>query len=169
MIAFTRRYQRKYLPKYSRSWRQILEIHRLWILLLRKFLSAYLVCTTEARRTTRRRNKFVDIVGWAVLHINADCVFATWRTVTKADHPFNFTIFHCRMSTIQPAWPVGTTPVCWHACCWHFCSCSSHKTIPSWRELVVTQRWIDRCYVTYLSSSITEVFIMIARIGYKVK
>ena len=165
MIAFTRRYQRKYLPKYSRSWRQILEIHRLWILLLRKFLSAYLVCDTEARRTTRRRNKFVDIVGWAVLHINADCVFATWRTVTKADHPFNFTIFHCRMSTIQPAWPVGTTPVCWHACCWHFCSCSSHKTIPSWRELGVTQLWTDRCCVTYLSIGITQVFIMIARIS----
>ena len=67
-------------------------------------------------------------------------VSATSRAITKADLPENFTIFHSRMSTTQPTWPVCTTSECWHTCCGHFCSCSSHKTIPSLRELVVTQR-----------------------------
>ena len=123
------------------------------------------VCTTIAWVTTRWVFKFVDKVGSTVFYKKHSCVSATSRAITKADLPENFTIFHCRMNTIQPTWPVCTTSECWHTCCGHFCSCSSHKTIPSLRELVVTQRWTDRCIVTYLSIGFTQVFIIIARIG----
>ena len=114
-------------------------------------------------------NRQVDKVGiWRRIHNlnwNCDCIFATGRTITKVDLPFNFTIFHCRMSINQPPWPIGTTSVCWHTSCWHFCTSSPHKTIPSLRM----QLWTVRCYVTYLSISIAQVFIMIAVIGCKVK
>ena len=128
-------------------------------------IASYSVCTTVAWVTISELLLFVDEVGSTVFYRNTCCVFATSRVITKADHPGNFTIFHCRMSTFQPAWPVCTTSVCWHTCCWHFCSCSSHKTIPSLRELVVTQLWTERCTVTYLSIGFTQVFIIIARIG----
>ena len=68
-------------------------------------------------------------------------LFATVAKITKADRPVNFTIFHCRISTNQPAWPVCTTSENWHTHCRHFCSCSAHKTMPSRRELDVTQHW----------------------------
>ena len=133
------------------------------------FRAKYSVCTTVAWFTTRWVKKFVDKVGSAVFYNNIIWVFATSRAITKADRPLNFAIFHCRMSTNQPAWPVCTTSECWHTCCWHFCSCGSHKSIPSLRELVVTQLWTDRCTVTYLSIGFTQVFIIIARIGCRVK
>ena len=50
-----------------------------------------------------------------------------------------------------------------------FFSRSSHKTISSLREFVVTQFWTGRCKVIYLSIGFTQVFIMIARISCKVK
>ena len=131
--------------------------------------ASHSVCTTVAWVTTRWLYKFVDKVGSTVFYKNTCCVFATSRAITKADRPSNFTIFHCRMSTIQPAWPVCTTFECWHTRCWHFFFCSSHKRIPSLRELVVTQLWTERCIVTYLSIGFTKVFIIIARIGCKVK
>ena len=130
----------------------------------RSIFASHSVCTTVAWGT-RWLYKFVDKVGSTVFYKNIFFVSATSRAITKADLPENFTIFHCRMSTIQPTWPVCATSVCWHTCCGHFCSCSSHKTIPSLRELVVTQRWTDRCIVTYLSIGFTQVFIIIARIG----
>ena len=134
--------------------------------------TSYSVCTTVAWFTFNCGIKFVDEVGSTVFHKNPRWVSANrgprW-TITKADRPLNFTIFHCRMSTIQPAWPVCTTSVCWHMRCWQFCSCSSHKTIPSLREFVVTQLWTGRCNVIYLSIGLTQVFIMIARISCKVK
>ena len=68
-------------------------------------------------------------------------VFATVVTINKADCPVNFTISHCRICTNQSAWRVCITSECWHTRCWHFCSCSFHKTIPSLRELDVTQHW----------------------------
>ena len=130
----------------------------------RSIFASHSVCTTVAWGTTLWIEKFVDIVGSTVFYKNFFFVSATSRAITKADLPENFTIFHCRMSTTQPTWPVCTTSECWHTCCGHFCSCSSHKTIPSHRELV-TQRWTDRCIVTYLSIGFTQVFIIIARIG----
>ena len=137
-----------------------------------RIFTSYSVCTTVAWGTSKWWNKFVDEVGFTVFHQNPHWVFANrgykW-TITKADRPLNFTIFHCRMNTIQPAWPVCTTSVCWHMRCWQFCSCSSNKTIPSLRELVVTQHWTERCNVIYLSIGFTQVFIMIARISCKVK
>ena len=132
-------------------------------------LSSYLVCTTVAWVTNNNWAKFVDEVGSTDFYRNICWEFATSRSITKADRPKNFTILHCRMSTIQPAWPGCTTSEYWHTRCWHFCPCSSHKTIPSHRELVVTQPWTLRCFVIHLSISITQVFILIARIDYKVK
>ena len=140
----------------------------LWVLLFLKVFASHSVCTTVAQ-VTRGWLKFVDEVGFTVFNINNVWVFATSRAITKADRPFNFTIFHRRMSCHQPAWPFCTTSVCWHTRCWHFCSRSSRKTIPSLRELVVTHPWTVRRHVIYLSFGITQVFIMIAWIGYKLK
>ena len=68
----------------------------------------------------------------------------------------------------QPTiWPVCTTSECWHTRCWHFCSCSSYKTIPSLWEFLITSMFV--VFVTTLSRGITEVFVVITRIGYKVK
>ena len=140
------------------------------LLLLLLFFSAwYLVCTTVAHGTLRWLAKFVNKVGSTVLYINSCGVFATRVVcffVTKADPPVNFTIFQSRMSTIQPARIGCSTFKCWYTCCWHFCSCSSHKTIPSLGELVVTQLWaISRCRVTALSIGLAQFFIIITRIG----
>ena len=132
----------------------------------RSIFASHSVCTTVAWETTRWVFKFVDEVGSTVFYNNSYWVFATSRAITKADLPKNVTIFHCRMSTIQPAWPVCTTSVCWHTRCWHSCSCSSHKTIPSPGEWVVTQRWFKyRCIVTALSIGITQVLIIITWVG----
>ena len=141
----------------------------LWVLLFLKIFASHSVCSTVPRVTNSWLLKFVDEVGSAVFNRNFFYLFATTKAITKADRPLNFTIFHCRMRTIQPTWPVCTTSECWHTRCWHFCSCSSHKTIPSLRKLLVTQQWILTCWVTHLSISITQIFVMIAMIGYKVK
>ena len=141
----------------------------LWVLLFLKIFALHSVCTTVTRNTFWRLEKFVNIVWSTVFHKNIPWVPATSRAITKADFFENFTIFHCRMSTIQPPWPVCTTTVCWHTRCWHFCSWSSHKTIPSLMEVIVTQLWFGSCFVTFLSIGITQVFVMITRIGYKVK
>ena len=141
----------------------------LWVLLFLKIFASHSVYTTVPRVTSSWLLKFVDEVGSTVFNRNFFYVLATSRAITKADRPLNFTIFHCRVRTIQPAWPVCTTSVCWHTRCWHFCSRSSSKTIPSLRKLLVTQLWTVRCWVIHLSISITQIFIMIAMIGYKVK
>ena len=128
------------------------------------------VCTTVAWDTNLGRVQFVDEVGSTVFYKNICWVFATSRAITKTDLPANFTIFHFRLSTIQPAWPVCTTSICWHTSYWHFCSCSSHKTTPSHGKKFVTRRWsINRCSVTLLSFGITQVFIIITWIGYLIK
>ena len=114
--------------------------------------------------------KFVDEVGSAVLYKNIVWVSTTWGTITEADDPANFTIFHCRMSTIQPAWPVCTTAVWFHTRCWHFCSFSSHKTIPSLSETFITQIHSRVIFCgTDLSVGLSQVLVRIARISYKVK
>ena len=141
----------------------------LWVLLFPNIFALHSVCTTVTHTTLFRLEMLVDIVCSTVFHKNLIWVFATRNAITEADCSVNFTIFHCRMSTIQPAWKVCTTSECWHTRCWHFCSWSSHKTIPSLRELFVTPPWTRRCFVTYLPIGITQVIIMIARIGCKVK
>ena len=141
----------------------------LWVFLFLKIVALNSVCTTVTWITEWKLQKFVDLVWSTVFQKNRVWHFATSKSIAKADCPLNFTIFHCRMRTIQPTWPVCTTSECWHTRCWHFCSCSSYKTIPSLREWAVTQTWSGRCYVTHLSISITQIFIMIAMIGYKVK
>ena len=127
------------------------------------------VCTTVAHRATKWQNKFVNKVGSTVLYKNVFDSFAFIITsVTKADLFGSFTIFHCRMGIIQPARVDCTTSVRRHPCCWDFCSSSSHKTIPSLREWTVTLLWTVRCFVAFISIGFTQVFIMIARIRYKV-
>ena len=96
-----------------------------------KLLDSVLVRATVARITTRGLNKIVDVEWSTIFNWNYDWMFATRPTVTKANHPDNFTISHFRMSTIQPAWPRCTTSICWHTRCWHLSSSSSHETIPS--------------------------------------
>ena len=100
----------------------------------RSIFTSHSVYTTVARVTTKWRFKSVDKVRPTVFYKNSFCVFATCGKITKADLPVNFIVFHCRMSTIQPAWEICTTSECWHMHRWHFCSCSSHKTIPSLGE-----------------------------------
>ena len=61
MIALTRRYQRNIyqnIKDHDAKSSKYVDYES-----LHKFLSAYLVCATEARRTTRRLNNFVDVVG----------------------------------------------------------------------------------------------------------
>ena len=111
------------------------------------FFASHSVCTTIAE-VTFRWVEFVDEVGYTIFNENCECIFATAITITKADRPGNFIISLSRMSTIQPAWPVCTTVVCFHTHCWHSCSCSSHKTIPSLRKSTVTQLFTDWRFVT---------------------
>ena len=113
-------------------------------------LAPCLISSTVAHITILWWNKFVDIVGSTVFHKNTSFAFATCRTITKADFPWYFTIFHGRMSTHQPARVYCTTFECWHTRCWHFCSCSSRKTMPSLNEPFVTQR-SEGCRVTTFS------------------
>ena len=72
------------------------------------------------------------------------------------------------MSTIQPTRDGCTTSERFHLRCWHFCSCSSHKTIPSIDSLV-TRLVILESMVTAFSLKITQVFVFIARIDWKIK
>ena len=115
------------------------------------------VCSTLARITIGWMKKLVDEVGSTVSKRNLCWVFATGGTITKVDLSEKLIIFHCRMSTIQPAWPVCTTSECWHTRCWHFCYCGSHKTISTLKELVVTQNWFRFWrFVTVLHESATK-------------
>ena len=109
------------------------------------------VCTTVAWVTFMWGRKFVDEVRSTVFHRSLGSVLAAAYTITEAYRPGNFTIFHWRMSTIQPTWEVCTTSDCWHTRCWHFRSCSSHKTIPSLKEFFVAEIFTDGCFVTALS------------------
>ena len=130
------------------------------------------VRTTVAHVTDRWLTKFVNKVGSTVLYKNV-FGFSAFRDyisfVTKADFLGSFTIFYCRMTTIQPARESCPTSECWYMFCWHFCPCSSHKTVPFRSELGVTKHWaIDRCMVTALSIGIAQFFIIITRIGYRI-
>ena len=131
----------------------------------RSIFASHSVCTTVAWGTTRWAFKFVDEIGSTVFYKNICCVFATSSAITKADRPSNFTFFHCRMSSIQPARPLCTTSECWHTRCWHFCSCSSHKTIPSLNKVVVTHLLFLGCWVTALSTGIIQVLMIITWVG----
>ena len=151
----------------TRSLKYVYVRINLWVLLFLEFFASHSVCTTVAWGTFRSV-KFVDEVGSAIFYWNYFLMFATGRTITKADRLVNFTIFHCRMSTIQPTWTECATSVYWHTCYRHFCSCSSHKTIPSLWDFAVTQACF-RFFVNSVSIGITQVFIKIARILYKAK
>ena len=85
-----------------------------------KLLDSDLVCAAVAGKTTRGLKNFVHVKWLTIFNWNCAWIFATCSTIAKADRSGKFTIFYCRMGTIQPAWPVCTTSVCWHARCWQF-------------------------------------------------
>ena len=134
------------------------------------FFASHSVCATVAGGTSRWAKKFVDEVGSTIFYMNNFLVLAALVTIIKADRSENLTIFHCRMSTIQPTWPVCTTSECLHTRCWHFRSCSSHKTIPSLLEIFVTEIHNRVIFFgTYFPVGIIKILVMVARIGYKAK
>ena len=121
-------YRRNFLEDFAKSLKYVYLRIIWWVPLLLEFFASHSICTTAAW-VTSRWVKFVDEVGSTIFDWNSDCIFATVRTITKADLPFNFTIFYCSMSIIQPTWLVCTTSVCWHTHFWYFCSGSSHQMI----------------------------------------
>ena len=123
-------YRRNSMEDFAKSLKYVYLRIILWIPLFLEFFASHSICTTGTW-VSSRWVKFVDEVGSTIFDWNSDCIFATVRTITKADLPFNFIIFYCRMSIIQPTWPVCTTSVCWHTHFWYFCSGSSHQTILS--------------------------------------
>ena len=131
------------------------------------FFAPHSVRTTIARITIWWLKKNCK---WSRIHIffykNLFRILATSRAITKAHHPANFTIFHCRMSSRQPAWPVSATPECLHTLCWHSCSCSSYKTIPSLRSWLSHNASLGSVCV---SIGFTQVWVIMARISYKEK
>ena len=133
------------------------------------FFSPSSVCSTVAWITIKWVKKLVDKVGSAVYHQNSVGFLATGAFITKADRPGNLTIFHCRMSTIQPTWEVCTTSECRNTTCGHYSSCRFHKTIPPFTELVITSSLILRCVKAAFSIGITQVFIFVTCVSCKVE
>ena len=68
-----------------------------------QLFSPSLISPTVAPTTFWCFMEIVDIEGSTVFHQNISLACATCSTTTKADLSFYFTIFHCRMSTFQPA------------------------------------------------------------------
>ena len=146
---------------------QILHFHSFFSFFFFNFLAPCLISPTVAHRTFWWFNQMVDIVGSTVFHKNTIRAFATIRTITKADFPGNNTISQRWMleAFTQPAWEVCTTVVWFHTRYWHFCSSSSHKTIPSLNEHIVTQRTIGRCRVTFFSVKLCQISVVVTTIG----
>lgn len=94
------------------------------------YYAKYICFTFSLYHSSLRDNQEGKVCRWRRIHsllqksLNSLC--NQWN-----DH------FHCRMSSMQPTWVGCTTSECLHTRCWPFCSCSSHKVIPSHRELVV--------------------------------
>ena len=130
-------------------------------------MAPYLISSTVAHRTKWWFNQIVDRVGATVFHRNFYLFSATTRTITKADFPGNNTISHHRIleAIFQPAWEVCTTVVWFHSRCWHFCSTRSHKTMPSFNELIVTQRrTIAGCRVIAFPVKLCQVCVVVTTI-----
>ena len=99
-----------------------------------------LICATEALVTARCAIQFVNIIGGTILHFdNLMVAFTIWRRA-KVNYAFYFALFHCGMSTVQPAWRVCSTSVFVHACGQHSCSCVTLEAIPTFCKTIVTQR-----------------------------
>ena len=135
----------------------------LWInCFVMALFAPYSVCTTITQVTIRwQLLKLVDKVWSTVFNRNFIWVFATAKYFTKANRSVHLTIFHGGMSTIQPTWESRSTSVSWNTRCWRFSSCCSHKTIPSLKELIFTQRLGRDWYVDCISAGITQVIVII--------
>ncbi len=108
-----------------------------------------LVGATVTHVTSRCWNQLVDIVGAAVLHINVDRFLAANIKLVKADLSCDYTLSHCRMSTIQPAWEVCITSALRWTCGRHLRPCGSIKTIPANKKGIVTLIRPYRCVVVF--------------------
>lgn len=87
--------------------------------------------------TTRCTIQLVYVIGAAVLHFNAcDFAAAIRYRLAKADFSCDYTLGHCRMGTIQPAWKVSTTSFQQWTCGRHFFPCSSFETIPTFVVII---------------------------------
>ena len=137
----------------------------------RKFAS-YSVFTTIAWNTTWRMMKFVDEIGSTVLDGNLCWVFVK--------RGLRWTILKLTVLRTSSSFSVGWAPSNQPEQSVPHLYATARvvgnflpptKTVPSLKELAVTQLWIVMCYATYPSIMIgfTQGFIMIARIGYKVK
>ena len=134
-----------------------------------KFFSSRSVCSTVPWITIKWLKKFVDKVGSAVYYRNCVPFFTTAEFIAKADRLGNFIVFHCRMSTIQPAWPVCTTSERWNTACGHFSSCRFYKTIPPFTELVITSLLTEGCCKAAFSIGITQIVIFVTCVSCEVE
>lgn len=135
-------------------------------ILSQREVSRHSVWTTIAHISIWCRKEFVYIIGSTAFHRNFHCIPAA-ATSFKAYRPSYFTIFHCRMATIEPARPICATSEFRNTLCWHFCSCGSHKTVPARREFVVIidVNMVKACVVCVLSCSVTQIFVVETCIG----
>ena len=92
-------YRRNSMEDFAKSLKYVYLRIILWVPLFLEFFVLHSICTTVAWLTSRWV-KFGDEVGSTIFDWNSDCIFATVRTITKADLPFNFTIFHCRTTNL---------------------------------------------------------------------
>ena len=77
----------------------------MYLLITRSIFASHSICSTVTHKTIWWPKKFVDKVRSTIYHRNILYGFTIRIIITKADLPVHFTIFHCRMNTIQPAWP----------------------------------------------------------------
>jgi len=101
--------------------------------------------------------QLVDVVVAAVLHLNGDEYLTTAKLI-DADVSCDFTLSHCRMTTIQPDRKVCITTFHRWTCCHHFCACSSLEAIPA-IECVVTFGVF--CYVVMFSFCIGQILVFL--------
>lgn len=94
--------------------------------------------TTEAKTACRCPLQVVDIKRATVSHLDADRPHtAVWFPV-KADLPGYSTVWNFWMSTIQPTWGIGSTPVPWDTRSRHFSSGRILEAKPTRTKQIVT-------------------------------
>ena len=117
-----------------------------------------LVSAAVTEGTFPKAKQIVDVVEATVLYLNVEPVDATALKPVDADFSFDFTLSHCRMTTIQPD-RIGciTMELRW-TCGHHFCACSSLEAIPA-IEVVVTFGVF--CYVVMFSFCIGQILVIL--------
>jgi len=103
-------------------------------------------------------NQLVDVVGAAALYLNRDLFVTTAFKFVNASISPDFTLSHCRMTTIQPDRIGCITTVHRWTCGHHFCACSSLEAIPA-IESVVT--FVVYVYVVIFSFCIGQILVIL--------